>query len=213
MKIAGKLLVLALCTAALSFGAIIDTFGTPQGPETDLSSVPGVFDSSTLGNRTIVADMTSGTGLVTVLVNSGIFFGAAGPNTMGTTSAFYTNPSLWDLTSPNVTTLRIEALDLEGYTGGTITFTIQDSANNVAFLTVPALGPGVIAANLSAFLNIENVDRASINNIGFTFNHVTAQDISLDNFEATNYVPEPATYAMMAAGLLGIFALRRKTAE
>jgi hypothetical protein len=211
MKIAGKLLVVALCAAALSFGAIIDTFGTPQGPETDLSSVPGVFDSSTLGNRTIAADMTSGTGLVTVLVNGGIFYGAAGPNTMGTTSAFYT--SLWDLTSPNVTTLRIEALDLEGYTGGTITFSIRDTANNIASLTVPAAGPGIIAANLSSFLNIQNVDRSNINNIGFTFNHVTAQDISLDNFEATNYIPEPSTYTLMGVGLLGIFALRRKTAR
>jgi hypothetical protein len=192
----------------MSFGAIIDTFGIVQGPETDNSTVPGVFDSSVIGNRTIVTDMLVGSGSTSLEIAGGFFLGNNGSLAQGTSAAYYTG--LWDLTSAYATGLAIEVVSLENYTGGSITFLIEDTSNNVATYTMGVPSVGLIAADLISFANIGNVDRANIDTIGFVFTHVQAQDIVLDNFQTT--VPEPGTYAMMAAGLLGLFAIRRKKA-
>jgi len=75
-------------------------------------------------------------------------------------------------------------------------------------MAVPTTGP--VLAPFAGFTG-GVVNLAAITELGFTFDNTLAQDVTLDNF-ATNIVPEPGTYAMMAAGLLGLFAIRRKIA-
>ena len=54
-------------------------------------------------------------------------------------------------------------------------------------------------------------NRFFIGNNGTSFSQYTTLDVTLDNFYfAVEAVPEPATYALAAAGLLAIGILRRR---
>lgn len=208
MKTTLRLLFVALFGIAMSFGStIIDTFDTPQGLVSD-SVADGVMASSTAGNRTIWTNMTGGVGSTSIQINGGFYLGNVGSLAIGDTGVIYTG--LWDLTESKVSALTLDVLGIEKYDSGSITFFITQGANTATYtMTVPA--PGSLSVALSGFSGIDSLNRALVNSLGFTFNHVMAQDIVLDNF-GTQVVPEPASYALMACGLVGLALVRRRRA-
>jgi hypothetical protein len=162
--------------------------------------------SNTLGNRTIWANKTGGNTQVQTQINGGFYYGSVGPDAIGDTGVIY--DGMWNLTSAYATALTIDVITVENYTSGAITFFVSQGANTATYsMTVPTIGQ--IMIDLNSFAGIGSVDRSIIDKVGFTFNHVVAQDIALDNF-GTYVVPEPGTYALMAAGLLGLALVRRR---
>lgn len=207
-----KILTMALLLSALSFAAIIDDFSTAQGLNSD-STLDATPATATSGIRSLVANLTGGAGSVSNEVAGGWYLGNLGSVAQGQTGAVYT--SLWNLTSGSASGLAIEVLGLEGYTGGSIQFSIRDTDGDIATYSTGVTFLGLVVAPYSLFTNIGAINLASVNQVGFLFTHDSggpsdAQDIVLDNFQT--YVPEPGTYAMMAVGLLGLFAIRRKKA-
>lgn len=208
MKIGLKVLTMALCVAALSFGAMIDDFSVGQASIQD-SVLDSTAVTSTQGNRTMSTNFLSGATNTTAQITAGYFYGGNGTDAVGTSGASYTG--LWDLSALG-TFLNIDVQVLEGYTGGSLQFFVGEGANSATYLTaVPSIG--TVSANLDWFTGIGGVDRTAIDSISFLFLHDPAgsQDVRLDNF-GTTVIPEPGTYALMAAGLLGLFAVRRKRA-
>jgi hypothetical protein len=207
MKAAIRILFVALFGIAMSFAGVIDNFSVVQGGVTD-SVVDSIAVSNTLGNRTIWANMTGGNTQVQTQINGGFYYGSVGPDAIGDTGVIY--DGMWNLTSPNATALTIDVINVENYVSGAITFFVTQGANTATYsMTVPTIGQ--IMIDLTSFAGIGSVDRSIIDKVGFTFNHVVAQDIALDNF-GTHVVPEPGTYALMAAGLLGLALVRRRLA-
>jgi hypothetical protein len=208
MKIVLKVMTMALCVAALSFGAIIDDFSVAQSSIVD-NTTNATPVTSTLGNRTMSTNFLSGATNTTAEITAGYFYGGNGTDAVGTSGASYT--SLWDLSAVG-TFLTIDVQVTEGYTGGWLQFIVSEGANTATYVTgVP--GVGVVSANLDWFTGIGGVDRTAIDTVAFSFLHdpLGSQDVRLDDF-GTTVVPEPGTYALMAAGLLGLFAVRRKRA-
>lgn len=86
--------------------------------------------------------------------------------------------------------------------------TAFDAAGNV-------VGTSVFqAAYAQPNLNPASISAASISHVAFTFDtdlgYYAVDDVSWR--AAVNVVPEPSTYALMAVGLVGIFAARRRRA-
>jgi hypothetical protein len=214
MKTVIKVLTMALCVAALSFGAIIDDFSVNHASLQDntANSIP-VNRVVVVGgvSRTMSTNFLSGNTSTTAEIIAGYFYGGNATDAVGNSGASYFNAGLWDLSSIG-TFLNIDVQILEGYTGGQIQFFVGQGANSASTtLSVPNIG--TILASLDSFTGIGGVNRAQIDTIGFVFLHdpVGSQDIRLDNF-GTTIIPEPGTYALMAVGLLGLFAIRRKRA-
>ena len=216
MKIATRLLTLALCVSALSFGAIIsiDDFGVNQALVSDSTlAPPGAYSTEAIGggvDRTIGAFLQGGVASASAEVAGGVFLGNMASTADGQTSSFYANPTLWDLSSPSIAGMTLDVISLENYVGGQITFSISDGTATATYAT-PVPAPGLLFAPFAGFTGIGAVDKAAISEVGFTFDNTLAQDITLDNF-GLEQVPEPGTYAMIAAGLVGLFAIRRKRA-
>jgi hypothetical protein len=214
MKMVTRILTVALCVSALSFGAIIDDFSVNQALVSDSTlGPPGATSSLAIGGgvtRTIGALLQAGVASASAEVAGGSFLGSMADTADGQTSSIYANPTLWDLSSPYITGLTLDVMSLESYTGGAITFEMTDGVNTATYnMAVPTTGP--IFAPFAGFTGIGAVNRAGVSQLGFTFDNTLAQDIRLDNF-GTNLVPEPGTYALMAAGLIGLFAIRRRKA-
>jgi len=206
MKAAIRILFVTLMGIAVSFAGTIDNFSVPQGPVSDFVA-DSVAVTNTLGNRTIWANLTGGVNSMDVQINGGFYYGSAGTDAVGETGVIY--DGLWDLTAANATALTIDVVTVENYVSGEITFFVTQGANTATYsLTVPT--PGTLQVDLASFTGIDSVIRSEIDKIGFTFNHVKAQDIALDNL-GTYVVPEPGTYALMACGLLGLALIRRRS--
>lgn len=206
MKAATRILLVALFGMAMSFAAVIDNYSVSQGLISD-STADSTAVTSTLGNRTIWTSRTGGIGSTSIQINGGFYLGSAGAMAIGDTGVIYTG--LWDLTPANAVALTLDVVSVENYIAGALTFFVTQGANTATYtMNVPA--PGSIMADLASFTGIGSVNRAAIDKLGFTFNHVVAQDIVLDNF--ATYVPEPGTYALMAFGLLGVALARRRRA-
>ncbi len=207
MRILGKFLMVALCVTALSFGAVIDSFGVVQ--QANDSTTGGVPATSTIGNRTIIANkLVGGANLWLDAVSNGSeFFVSTNTTVSGTGGASYTG--LWNLTSP-VAGLAIDLI-FKDLSGGDIAFWVSDGTGLMTspMIALPAGPNAMVVALFSAFTGTA-VNYGAITSLGFTAYTALNQDLQFDNFQT--YVPEPATYAMMAAGLLGLFAIRRKKA-
>ena len=131
----------------------------------------------------------------------------------GTTGASYTG--LWSLTALD-TGFSIDVVwnDLPG---STIAFWLSDGTNTAmsAQYAIPVVEPGdpnpTIIALFSDFSGMGPVNRSAITSLGFVNTHTVNGDLALDNF-GTQVIPEPGTYALMAAGLVGLYLVRRRKA-
>lgn len=202
MKTATRILFAALLGISISHAAIIDDFGTAQDYVLDIDA-DGTKAQGTLGNRTIWTNALTGLGTTAVQINAGHYLGHIGSGTTGQTGVYY--DGLWNLS--DAAGFSLDILSLEGYTGGSIEFIVTQGATAATYSTgVPAVG--TLVAHLADFANIDAINRSAISRIGFTFTHVSAQDIVIDNF-GTQVIPEPSTYALMACGLLALGLVRR----
>ena len=206
MKMLSKVLLLTLCVTAMAFGAIIDDFNTDFGPASDNDPTIGVI---TFGK--LIVDKTAGanTNFVDANITGGEFTLSTGTGTVGLGGAVYTG--LWDLTAAG-TTIAID-MTFKDLAGGSVEFWVSDDGgtNRATYTSLmPDTFPATISALVAGFTG--TVDLVNVDAIGFTiFASAGNQDMSFDNFREY-VVPEPGTYAMMAAGLLGLFAIRRKRA-
>ncbi len=213
----GRLIGLLVIAGAASFGATIDNFNgalVTQTVRDNTADAMAVTDI--LGNRTIFANKSAGaTGLfldsVVAAATEGFFAGSAGTTVTGATGASYTG--LWNLAAP-IVGLSMEVIGND-LAGSTISFWISDGTNTAssgafALPVVPGPPGQLIIALLGGFSGIGSVNLSAITSLGFINTHVANGDLSLDNFQT--YVPEPGTYAMMAAGLLALYSIRRKKA-
>lgn len=203
MKTATRILLAALLGAALSQAAIIDDFGTAQDYVMDIDA-DGVSVSGILGNRTIWTNALSGLGTTATLINAGQYLGHMGSGTTGQTGVYY--DGLWNLSG--ATGFSLDILSLENYGGGSIQFFITQAANTASYSTGVPL-TGTLLVDFADFVNIDALNLSAVNRLGFSFTHVSAQDIVIDNF-GTQVIPEPGTYALMAVGLLALGVARRR---
>ncbi|HPT28299.1 MAG TPA: PEP-CTERM sorting domain-containing protein [Bryobacteraceae bacterium] len=218
MKSIVRLPFFTLLVGALSFAATIDNYnGAPADQIAMDSSANGIAVTSILDNRVIFANKsgTANSNFLDAIVAAaveGTFDASAGYNVYGVSGATYTG--LWNLaSSAQGFSISLIGNDLAG---STIAFWISDgthiaSSPAYSLAVIAENGPAqTIYADFSSFSGINLVNLSAITSLGFTNTHVANGDLSLDNFQTT--IPEPGTYAMMAAGLLGLFALRRKKA-
>lgn len=206
MKTLGRVLTLALFVSVLSFGAIIDNFNTDFGPISDNDPALG---PNTLGKLSVDKTVGANTNYVDVNITDGELTVSAGRNASGWGGVTYSG--LWDLSSAG-SMLSIDLL-FKDLAGGSLSFWVSDDGGTTTMVSPLILLPGspaTITAFLSTFVGA-GVDLSSINSLGLIANTSTNQDLSFDNF-STQVVPEPGTYAMMAAGLIGLFAVRRRRA-
>ncbi|OHE77269.1 MAG: hypothetical protein A2107_01230 [Verrucomicrobia bacterium GWF2_62_7] len=210
MKILGKFLLVTLCVTALSFGAIIDNFQvndlTGASDTTIGGTVVGAPVAIPGSSRFLFADKT-GIGSLALVgqVADGVFAGSAASNVTGYTGAIYTG--LWNLTAAG-SYMDIELMGKDS-NPGTIEFGIQDITNSYLWSAPQALNALGVYSTSVAFAN--SLDLSQVTYLAFRINHGSDLDVTLDNFR-TGVIPEPGTYAMMALGLLGVFAARRKKA-
>jgi hypothetical protein len=211
-------LILALA-GGLSVASTIDNFNGAFSAQTVRDSViDSVAVTDTLGGRTIFANKSAGsTGIfVDAVVGVAVedyFAGSAGLGAAGTTGATYTG--LWSLTSSDVGfSIELIGNDLPG---STITFWLSDGTNTATSgaYALPVIDMGdpshTIIALFSSFAGIGSVNMSAITSLGFVNTHAINGDLALDNF-GTHVVPEPGTYALMAAGLVGLYFVRRRKA-
>lgn len=211
MKKLLQVLVIALFVSGMSFGAIIDSFGVNQGLISDSSAgaTPATAGPTAIGGgvtRMVGTNLTTGATSTSLEIAAGSFFGNTGSGAFGWNGAWYSG--LWDLSGAGQG-LAIDLVDRD-LVGGYVTFWVSDGiGTRSATVFAPAgTGGAFLTAVLSSFSGTA-VNLAAVNQVGFAWYNTTAsQDVELDNFQT--YVPEPGTYALMAAGLIGLFAIRKK---
>ena len=121
----------------------------------------------------------------------------------------------WDLTAVGES-LAIDVMSKD-LPGSTLAFWISDGTNTATSVQLgipiirPSLGdaPQTVSALISGFDGVGGVNLGAITSLGFATIHAPEADMALDDFREY-VVPEPGTYALMAAGLIGIYALRRR---
>lgn len=214
-----NLALVLVIVSTLSFAATIDNFNNSFAVQTARDSViDATAVTDTQGNRTIFANKSAGSdgiyldSIITAQTD-GYFTGSAGVTVTGTTGAIYTG--LWTLTAVD-TGFSIDVIwnDLPG---STISFWLSDGTNTATSggYALPVINQGdpsqTIIALFSGFTGIGAVNMSAITSLGFTNNHTLNGDLALDNF-GTYVVPEPGTYALMAAGLVGLYFVRRRKA-
>ena len=214
-----KLALVLAVVSALSFAATIDNFNGAASAQIARDSViDGTAVTDTQGNRTIFANKSAGSdgifldSVVTALAN-GYFTGSSGVGTAGTTGASYIG--MWSLTSFDVGfSIELIGNDLPG---SKIAFWLSDGTNTATSpdYSLAVVAPGdpsqLIVALFSGFNGIGAVNMSAITSLGFVNTHVANGDLALDNF-GTQVIPEPGTYALMAAGLVGLYFVRRRRA-
>jgi|GEM_PF-3191104 len=204
MNTATQILLAAILGLPALQAAVIDSFGSPQGVITD-SFADGISVSNTLGNRTIWTNMTSGVGSTSIEIGGGLYLGNAGAMASGQSGVYY--DGLWNLSALHATGLTLDIVDIEKYAGGSVGFFISQGSNTAAYsIAVPSVG--TIIAGFDSFAGIGSIDLSGVDRLGFSFTHVNAQDIVIDNF-GTQVVPEPGAYALTACGMLALGLVRR----
>jgi hypothetical protein len=217
-RISRLALILAFAST-LSFAAMIDNFnGSASAQIARDSVIDSVAVVDTLGGRTIFADKSAGNRGIYLDATIGAqiedyFSGNSGVGAAGKTGASYTG--LWSLTAADLGfTIELIGNDVAG---STISFWLSDGTHKATSgqYALPAVNgqvsSQVITALFSDFTGIGSVNMSAVTSLGFVNTHIANGDFGLDNF-GTQVVPEPGSYALMAAGLFGLYLVRRRKA-
>jgi hypothetical protein len=205
-------------------------FAGPIGPN-PVSSSSGVSGGGNVlgGNRTMEVTRTSGTSIDFGTVGFGSLTMALAPADSGTLRLIWdgdTNSALnqngltpTDLTDAGANTHI--ALSVRSDLVAPITLTFYSGAGNASTYSfnTPAAGFGltpftdyVIAMSSFSTISGTGVDFSAIT-AAMLFIDGTSQpglDVEIQNYQAMNPVPEPASFGLVAAGLAGLWLRRRK---
>ena len=161
----------------------------------------GALGGGAGATRTIFADLGAGDSLTAnVCNNCQVGEHVSANNSIGDTAFAYTGDSV-DVSSEDFVMLTYEG-DLAG---ASITITFDDAVAGTG-----SVSTGVLGTSASIMLALPGgVDYSQLTGARVDITGVTELDGEIDNFKLTD-APEPATLGLLAAGLLGLGAARRR---
>lgn len=223
-KIVGTLaLLISLTVSAQATIVIIDDFSADQGP---VSASGGGTNSSTFAaigqplglDRQLFIDFTSGALFVDTRTASGLFLFGVGPFSDGDGGARYRKTGGGTLGLPTTLTSFLLDVVVADVTGGAIQMFATDGVTtwtSTPSLMLPLAPPGYTLTFSAASFG-GGFAPATLTQIGFRVLGVDSLDVVFDNFrfefpDPPGEVPEPTTFALMGAGLVGLAFFRRRS--
>ena len=226
---AAKSLSAAALAAMLSFSgstmaAVLDAFGTAQGPAVD-NAVDATEVTVVQGTRTIGANLTassSGNGMQTN-IGGGVFSFSLGADTAGTGRVTW-QPGIANLS--NSTAITVQVFNWGSVPGATLAVQLTDGSANTGTLSTTAVSPNSsvsFALNNAAFagVNLSNIASTSII-ISDLNNDGQELDATIDQVSTTDVVTTPTpsgipvlpplaiAIAVIGLGGVGVWSMRRR---
>jgi hypothetical protein len=221
--VAYLILALGLAATASATIVIVDDFSTSQGP---ISASGGGTTTSTfltigqpLGlDRQLFIDYSAGSLFVDNRVASGFFLFGVGPFSDGDGGARYRKTGGGPVGLPTSLSSFLLDVIVADITGGAIQMFATDGVTtwtSSPSLLLPLAPPGYTLTFTAASFG-GGFTPAAVTEFGFRLFGVDSLDVVFNNFRLEfpdrppSEIPEPATFAMMGAGLVGLAFFRRR---